>query len=164
MYDLFLEAAKIIHYPLTFFILMALVFVAAFFISKNRTAMILTLLFSVVFAVPFAKEFFKQGRPCSEASPAIGVECPGDYAFPSGHTNIAFAIAFATLQTQFFPIFLAIAGIVGYSRIFLNVHTLHQVVAGIAISFATYMLFWELTFKLKKKIKEFRELQESIDK
>jgi len=93
----------------------------------------------------FLKLIFHIPRIC------LGLEyCPSTYAFPSGHTTIAFA--FFTIVFLYFrknpkiylPIFL-LAILISYSRIALNVHTPFDVVGGIVtgviISLAWYLFF-----------------------
>jgi hypothetical protein len=68
-------------------------------------------------------------------------------SLPSGHTTAAFAIA--TAQSAFHPsqapLWYAGAAYIGYSRVRLNEHYIHDVIAGAAIGYATAR--WELSRK-----------------
>ncbi len=63
------------------------------------------------------------------------------HAFPSGHTASAFALAavlsFAAKNKNYSILFLCVAILVGYSRIYLAQHFLDDVLAGAAIGFVS---------------------------
>jgi hypothetical protein len=71
----------------------------------------------------------------------------GHDSFPSGHTTAAFAIA--TAQSAFHPsqapLWYAGAAFIGYSRVRLNEHHIHDVIAGAALGYATAR--WSLSRK-----------------
>lgn len=75
-----------------------------------------------------------------------GVEIHGNHSFPSGHTTAAFAFfAFASLflarknkVLQF--VFALFAGLVGYSRMYLSQHFLEDVLAGMLLGSAIFIL------------------------
>lgn len=58
--------------------------------------------------------------------------CPVDFSFPSGHASTSFAAAF--VLAQFDPkrkwLYLLLASLISYSRIYLNCHHVVDVVAG----------------------------------
>lgn len=76
------------------------------------------------------------------------------HAFPSGHTASAFALAavlsFATVNKTYSILFLSLAILVGYSRIYLAQHFIDDVLAGAVIGLLSGIISWiffERTFK-----------------
>lgn len=79
------------------------------------------------------KHYVRRTRPFIQVVRAIVVgRKPGSYSFPSGHSAASFAGAF--LLTRYYPkhwpIFYAIAALVGFSRIYVGAHYPGDVVSG----------------------------------
>lgn len=71
----------------------------------------------------------------------IGVESP--YGFPSGHAAIAFlAATIFTLESRRFAFLYALAFLVAYSRVFLGVHYLVDVIGGAAVGTIVAAIAW----------------------
>ncbi|MGN1411977.1 MAG: phosphatase PAP2 family protein [Oscillospiraceae bacterium] len=75
------------------------------------------------------------------------VPYPRDYSFPSGHTTSAFSICtplFIMLNKKYSFIFLIFATLMGFSRLYVGVHYLTDVLCGLIIgimcSIASYFL------------------------
>jgi undecaprenyl-diphosphatase len=93
------------------------------------------------------KYYFRRRRPFVDIVQAIAVgKKPGTYSFPSGHAAAAFAGAWL-LRRHYptcTPLWYAIAGLVGFSRIYLGAHypgdVLTGAVAGTAIAEATRLV------------------------
>ncbi len=82
------------------------------------------------------KDSLERPRPAAASSdiqPAV--DTPGSWSFPSGHTSTAFAAAVvvASLHPRLRWPVLALATLVGLSRIYLGVHFTIDVIAGAAL-------------------------------
>jgi len=80
------------------------------------------------------------------------------HSFPSGHTTSAFAlvamIAFAFKDKKYGIPLLGIGAMVGYSRIYLGQHFLHDVVAGSLIGILFSIICWIGFAKFYEKLKK----------
>lgn len=124
-----------------FTILLALV-LFAFGKRKLPTLLILTFLFSGLL-VQVIKRIEQRPRPglyfenTAFVHSVDGVLHKGKNSFPSGHATTAFAtaalLALATQQKRIQLLFLFIALLAGYSRIYLGQHFLDDVVAGMCL-------------------------------
>ncbi len=88
------------------------------------------------------KLFFHQARPC--LTQAALVVCPPDFGFPSGHAALSGLLLIAAVGSPWALLFAPLALLVGYSRIYLGVHTPEQVLAGFALGLVVYLLVWRL--------------------
>ncbi len=80
------------------------------------------------------------------------VAMPNDFSFPSAHTTqaVAFALAFAMVMSKdltgvevysVWTLLALVAGLVGYSRIYLQVHYISDVLAGAVLAIIWVLLF-----------------------
>jgi len=85
------------------------------------------------------KPLFARPRPCDLRSEMLTlVARPHGWSFPSGHTSSAFAAAFALwLQNRRLGVpALALAGFIGFTRMYLYVHFPTDILGGVALGLA----------------------------
>ncbi|MFH1286075.1 MAG: phosphatase PAP2 family protein [Candidatus Micrarchaeota archaeon] len=127
------------------YVMLALLTLLTFPFFKLRKRILITvlgvlLLIAVVYA---AKSYYAQPRPCLTQDVRYPCEAgePTSYqSFPSGHAAVSFLLVAATLGTPVFALYLILAFLISFTRLYLGVHTLNDVVAGIAIGIAVYAL------------------------
>lgn len=95
--------------------------------------MLLALLLATIIGQVTIKSIVKRKRPCHDYHDVkMLVAIPSDYSFPSGHTASSFACA--TTICFFYPkigiFFIIFSFLMGFSRIYLFVHYLSDVVFG----------------------------------
>jgi undecaprenyl-diphosphatase len=79
------------------------------------------------------KAYFRRRRPFIDVVRALVIgKKPGSWSFPSGHTASSFAAAsvLATIWPRRSPLFYTVAGLVGFSRIYLGAHYPGDVLSG----------------------------------
>lgn len=99
----------------------------------------------IVFAVAIAlalggafKLYLQEPRPCEQVPGKI--PCPTDFSLPSIHALLAFTLAIVAVGSASFPFYLLFALFVSFSRVYLGVHTVPQVAAGLALAFFACVL------------------------
>lgn len=100
---------------------------------KAGAAVAAALVLEVICCNLLLKPFVARPRPC-EVNQAVQllVPRPTDYSFPSGHTGASFAAAAALLgqKNRLWVPSLALALLIGFSRLYLYVHYPSDVLAG----------------------------------
>ena len=96
----------------------------------------LTLAITDPFSSRLLKDWVGRVRPCHVLEEVrLLTDCNTSYSFPSSHAVNIFAAAFFLSQPlkKLSPLFFGIAGIVGYSRIYIGIHYPLDVIGGAAI-------------------------------
>jgi len=85
-----------------------------------------------IYSYSYFKDFFHRPRPFLTIKGLVPVITPHSFSFPSGHATLAAALtvvlAYHFPKTRYFVI--AVALLVGISRVYLGVHYLSDVLAG----------------------------------
>lgn len=111
-------------------------------VKEKKAGIVFLVFFGLTLAItdPFSsrllKEWLGRIRPCHLlAEVRLLTDCNTSYSFPSSHAVNIFAAAFFLSQPlkKLSPLFFGIAGIVGYSRIYIGIHYPFDVVGGAAI-------------------------------
>ena len=116
-------------------------------------AVLLALLFCLIVGDLALKNIIMRERPCV-TYPLVTVLADGgptNYSFPSGHTFGAFAIASALacgVRRSIGAVFLALAALIGYSRVYLFVHYPTDVIAGAALGIFFGVVAWRLAERI----------------
>ncbi|HHY18918.1 MAG TPA: phosphatase PAP2 family protein, partial [Firmicutes bacterium] len=102
------------------------------------------------------KQIFKIERPIGqEGIRSLRLETAGGYSFPSGHSQFTASVwtKLATLinQTWFYVVASIVIVLVGLSRIYLGVHFLSDVLAGLLIGIAWALVFDQILDFLEQK-------------
>ncbi len=95
----------------------------------------------------FFKPFLHTERPC-EITPGK-IPCPPDYSLPSMHALLAFTLAVVAIGGRSFPIYLIYSVFIAFSRVYIGVHTISEVAAGLSLAFFACVLA-ELLFRTMK--------------
>lgn len=96
----------------------------------------LTLAITDPFSSRLLKDWLGRIRPCHVLEEVrLLTDCNTSYSFPSSHAVNIFAAAFFLSQPlkKLSPLFFGIAGIVGYSRIYIGIHYPLDVIGGATI-------------------------------
>lgn len=114
--------------------------------GKDRKTLILLLFVILVsdFFSSILKELIQRVRPCAGLENIrLLVGCSGSYSFPSSHgTNIFAAMVWLSLHyRRFIPLFLTVALIISYSRVYVGVHYPLDVIGGACFGTSIAFLF-----------------------
>jgi len=133
------------------YILYIVTIFAAVLISERRKKKLEKIFFAIIIAVLLAfigKELFAVERPCvSEITSKI--ECPVGYSLPSLHAAIAFTVAIAFLNKKSYSLYLLFALFIGFTRIYLGVHTFIDIAMSLVVALVAYHIT-HLVWRKKK--------------
>jgi dolichol kinase len=150
------------YYPL----LIILSFLALAF-TKNRRALIISMIV-VLLLLPALKGFYQEDRPCKDMLSEVdckNFEFPTNvYGFPSGHAITAILLPAAALGTYAMFFFLPAAILIAFLRVYLGVHTLNQISAGIALGLVVYFLVLRIDAIIQNKFRKMELIRGSARK
>lgn len=129
--------------------------------KKRRSGIILitALVIDVILCNGILKNVFQRIRPC-EINPDIQllVTRPTDFSFPSGHTAASFAAVMSLYlagEKKMWRPALALAILIAFSRMYLYVHYLTDIIGGILTGiFAGYVGYWIYKQKFRWIVRE----------
>jgi len=150
------EASIFLNDPLSAFLFSAIIVLAVSYLFREQrkipfmvSAIIVALLLGLAF-----KAFLQEQRPCVNIPGKI--PCPLDFALPSIHALLAFVLVVLAVGNRSFAIYLIYALFIAFSRVYLGVHTISEVAAGLAVAFLACVLneiFWKaMKWEIPKEI------------
>lgn len=150
------EASVLIGDPLLAFAFCAVlvILVSYAFKEEKRLAFTVAVLAAALVLGVGLKAFFQEPRPCTETPGKI--PCPLDFSLPSLHALLAFTLAILAVGNRSFAIYLLFALFVAFSRVYLGVHTMTEVMAGLALAFfacvLTEIIWGRVGWKMPKEV------------
>lgn len=125
-----------------------LVVAASWHFKEQRRLPFLLAALAIAFALGlFFKPFLGEMRPCVFVPGKI--PCPLDNSLPSMHALLAFTLAIVAIGGRSFPVYLVYSLFIAFSRVYLGVHTISEVAAGLSLAFFACVLA-ELFFRMIK--------------
>jgi membrane-associated phospholipid phosphatase len=119
-----------------FFYIAIVIGLVVAFERKNDKRLKILLLISISFLLGWiVKYLVAEPRPCLGA-----IWCPLDYAFPSTHALVAFAIMFGFMKKKSFPFFIAFAVFISFTRMNIGVHSFGDILGAIPIAIFGYYI------------------------
>lgn len=120
------------------------------------------LLVSLFLGEVMIKNFVRRPRPFTIENFPIIIDRPLGFSFVSGHTFSSFSAATVIFKNnkKLGRLALILAGAIGFSRLYLYVHFLSDVITGAAMGVANGMITVEMVRRYsEKKMDEFDELE-----
>ncbi|MEM3399445.1 MAG: phosphatase PAP2 family protein [Candidatus Micrarchaeia archaeon] len=129
-------------------VFLSFLFLFALISSKKKASTLISVFLTVVLFI-LLKDFYGIGRPCF-AIPSK-VACPTDYSFPSGHVSIGACLTASVVGTVLFIPYLLMLVLISFSRMYLGVHMLNDIVGGIVLGVSVFFVVDKLFTRLIKK-------------
>lgn len=126
------EVSKLLSNPLIFTVVVLAVIFLAERRSDKQKKIVVALALAAVAGLAL-KSIYAVPRIC-----AGELNCPTDYAFPSGHSVVAFTLMIAFLDKKEYPIFLVFGLFVAFTRLHLGVHSFEDVAAALPVALLAY--------------------------
>ncbi len=145
-------------FAILFTALLILVLTYIFKEQKLLPFLVAAVAIALLLGVSF-KLFLQEERPCVETPGKI--PCPLDFSLPSLHSLLTFTIAIVAIGNRSFAFYLIYALFTAFSRVYLGVHTITEVAAGLALAFLACVLCEMLWHALKLPIPQGIHLRHS---
>jgi undecaprenyl-diphosphatase len=108
---------------------------------------IVSLLLGTLFTNGLLKNIIQRPRPFTYNDYKLLIDTPKEFSFPSGHTTASFAVTFVLIRMRamigsikIYPWVTILALMVAFSRLYLYVHFVSDIAAGIAIGYLCSLL------------------------
>ncbi|MBI5222809.1 phosphatase PAP2 family protein [Candidatus Micrarchaeota archaeon] len=142
------------------FIFLAIILLLAFVAESGKKRNMLILTIGLVFLLGSGVKYLShEARPCLVLPSKV--ECPSSYSFPSNHSVVAFALAMALWRKPKGWLYVLFAFFIAFTRIYLGVHTVLDVLGGAIIGILGCLLIdvlWKyLPLTLKTPLSNFLE-------
>lgn len=118
-------------------LIFVILFALAWLTLEKKKIFVMSMFLAVILAFAF-QSFYSQDRPCVISKSKV--ECPDTKGFPSIHATVFAVFIVASLGTEIFYLFFVLGIFTFFSRVYLEVHSLEQVMGGIALGIACYFL------------------------
>ena len=143
-------------------IVLSIIFICIKKYRKCGITMAVALLIFGIFGNVIMKNVFARSRPCwIDDSVKMLIKIPKDYSFPSGHTSVSFAGAFAIFlyyKKAGIAAFV-LASLIAFSRLYLFVHYPTDVAAGVLIGLlcaaASFFIVRQIYERVFEKVKQY---------
>jgi len=115
-------------------------------IKHRRFSLYFLLSIGTAFATTYIIKFLIQRTRPTPVVEMLTNLCPTDFSFPSGHTVTAFTAAFMLcfFDKKRAPLYLVLAGLISYSRIYLQCHYFFDVLGGLLVAWLVSYLFQKI--------------------
>lgn len=130
------EASLILNNDIIFALLVIALVLIAEKRNPKRVKIFSAVLLAAIFSVAL-KSIFMVERPCSIMDLDY---CPADYALPSLHATVAFALMISFLNKRSYWVFVLFALFVSFSRLVLAVHTFRDIAAALPVALVSYYI------------------------
>lgn len=142
-----------------FWIALSLIFLIPKKTRKAGIAALLALLLNLLFTNVMLKNMVARTRPYEMVEGLrILIDPLKSFSFPSGHTACSFAAAFAYFRCmprkKWGTVALVLAGLIGFSRLYVGVHYPTDVLGGVAVGMLAAWIASEIVETVNKRIQK----------
>lgn len=135
------------HYDTYWYPVLVFFSLLLFFFSRERKVFVAAL-FLVLATGVVAKSFIAEPRPCVEIPGRV--VCPTDFGSPSAHAAVAIVLLLGAIGTTLFSPYLVLFLVICLSRVWLGVHSVDQVIAGIAFGALMYFIVFDVKSRFER--------------